>query len=54
MLLTGVVVSELRDGSVGRVRGGEGQGRPAGAAHRVRTGSEMGWKAHIDKDAKMK
>ncbi|KAJ7460511.1 hypothetical protein B0H11DRAFT_1923914 [Mycena galericulata] len=37
-LLTGVVVSELRDGNVGGVRGGEGRGRPARAAHRVQDG----------------
>jgi hypothetical protein len=35
MVLTGVVVSELRDGSVSRVRG-EGGGRPARAVHRDR------------------
>ncbi|KAJ7892152.1 hypothetical protein B0H13DRAFT_1886890 [Mycena leptocephala] len=40
-LLTGVVVSELQDGSVGRVCGGEGGGRPARAAHGVQ--DERGW-----------
>jgi hypothetical protein len=34
----GVVVSELQDGSVDRVRGGEGGGRPARASHRVQDG----------------
>ncbi|KAJ7815071.1 hypothetical protein B0H13DRAFT_1924413 [Mycena leptocephala] len=39
-LLTGVVASELQDGSVGRVRGGEGGGRLAPAAHRVQEEGE--------------
>ncbi|KAJ7342917.1 hypothetical protein DFH08DRAFT_811253 [Mycena albidolilacea] len=38
MVLTGGVVSELQDGSAGRTRG-EGGGRPARAAHRVKVGA---------------
>jgi hypothetical protein len=46
MVLTGVVVSELRDGSVGRVRGGVG--RSARAVHRDRAEhSRWGCRAEV-------